>query len=247
MKLAAILLLVPWPIPGAEPDPVLLEARRYVASWLSGLPDFVCLQSTQRFSATHSHAWHTWHPDDSVQVELTVSNGIEHYLLVSMGDHAVRESRPVNFDTLGSRGEFVSAVRVLFEPTSRAAFHRRGAQDHNGRRLRRFDFVVHKGNSQWYIGPDPGYAPAYSGSIWIDSANGSVHRLDMEASSFPQDFFITAASLRLTFSFVEIAGIEYLMPDSADVRLCTNQGYCERKKIEFSNYRRFTATSRVVP
>lgn len=243
MRFAILALLLSFALQGEDRDTTLPKARRYIATWLSELPDFVCHQSTRRFAAGPSH---DWRPEGFFVTELTVSGGIEHYLLLSNVGETIRESYSVGFDKLGSRGEFVSAVRVLFDAASKSVFHRRGAHDQNGRRLRRFDFSVQRENSRWFLGPAPGYAPAYSGSVWVDEADGSLHQLDMEAQSFPGKLAIRAASMRIEFAFVESDGLRYLMPSRADVRVCTNRAYCERKRIEFSGFRRFTAKSRLL-
>jgi len=243
MRFAILALLLSFTLQGEDRDTTLPKARRYIATWLSELPDFVCRQSTRRFAAGPSHDWRL---EDSFITELTVTEGIEHYLLISKVGETVREPYAIDFDTLGSRGEFVSAVRVLFDAASKSVFHRRGARDQNGRHLRRFDFAVQRENSQWFLGSAPGYAPAYSGTVWVDESDGSLHQLDMETQAFPDKFAIRAASMRLEFAFVESDGLRYLMPSRADVRVCSNGAYCERKRIDFSDFRRFTAKSRLL-
>jgi hypothetical protein len=89
------------PVPATESDPVLDAVRRYVAHWRSTLPDFICHQSTLRFSGSHSY--HIWHPTDNQQVELTVVNGREQYQLHQTDN---RGPIPVDFPPINSRGEY---------------------------------------------------------------------------------------------------------------------------------------------
>ena len=228
-------------VPATESDPVLDAVRRYVAHWRSTLPDFICQQSTLLFSGSHSD--HIWHPTNNQQLELTVVNGREQYQLHQTDN---RGPIPVGFPTINSRGEYASALMVLFDPASGTQFHRRGVYNEQNRSLRRYDFAVQQKNSQWYFGPGLGFAPAYEGHIWIDEGDGSVHRLEMEAFRFPDKLFVNKASLRLEFALVVIAELPRLMPSRAVLRVCNQGGRCEQNILEFSNYHKFVATSRLI-
>jgi hypothetical protein len=242
MRRFTLLLILPCALAG-QPDPALREARRYARVWLDGLNDIVCRQSVEHFSAEGSHAWR---PDGQTLTELTFRRGVEHYTLLGADGQPKRAALPADPDTLKSRGEFGTAVWVLFDPASRATFKRAGAKDQNGRHLRRFDFKVPKKSSQWEIGAD-GYAPAYFGNILVDEVDGSLHWLEMEALQFPPSSLFGAVRLRLSFSTVDIDGLPYVMPESAEVRICTRRCMCQQRKFAFSQYRRFTATSKLIP
>jgi len=229
------------PVLATESDPVLGAARRYIAHWRGTLPDFICHQSTLRFSARHSH--HAWYKTGNDQLELTVVNGREQYQLHQTDN---QEPVPVDSSAIGSRGEYASALLVLFDPASETQFHRKGVYNEQNRSLRLYDFAVQQKNSQWYFGPGLGFAPAYGGRIWIDVGDGSIHRLEMEAFRFPGKLFVNEASLRLDFAVVVIADLPYLMPSRVVLRVCTTGGYCERNIVEFSNYHKFVATTRLI-
>jgi len=190
-----------------------------------------------------SHSDHVWHSTDNEQLELTVVNGREQYQLHQTDN---QEPIPIDFPTISSRGEYASALLVLFDLASKTQFHRKGVYDEQNRSLRRYDFAVQQKSSQWYFGPGLGFAPAYGGRIWIDEGDGSVHRLEMEAFRFPDKLFVNEASLRLDFAVVVIADLPRLMPSRAVLRVCTKGGYCEQNIVEFSNYHKFVATSRLI-
>ena len=215
--------------PLATPDPTLVRVRAYVSEWLRQLPDFVCTQTTERYHSTSSPT-HTWIHDASLTTELTVENGQEHY--------ANGGAEP-----LGSRGEFMSAVRTIFDESSKAVFRKGGTKTDGTRRLRRYDFRVSKQHSQWYVGPDPAVTPEYTGAVWVEESTGVVRWLFMEATRFPEHSLLQAVSLQIKLA--DTGG--FVLPARAEIRICTNQLYCERKKIEFHDFRRFTVRSRLLP
>ena len=240
----AALVLLPLTMSGAETSSQVTITRHWVEKWLREMPDFICQQSSQLSWAFSLHS--TWHPDHSSIAEVTVISGIEHYQLVRV-DSQPDLDRKAAEDLMKSRGEFVSAVRLLFDSQSDAAFHARGTHRLGERMLTRVDFSVPKTTSQWYIGTGAEYAPGYYGTLWVNPADGSIDRLEMEANRFPAHVSVTEASLRLSFAPVAIAGSIYIMPVDADVTACTKHAYCERRKITFSDYRHFVVRSRVVP
>jgi len=189
---------------------------------------------------------HVWHPSHQEQLELTVVSGHEQYYLLQEDGRAVSQAAPADFPTISSRGEYASALLTLFDAASRTHFHRRGVRHGPDGNLRRYDFAIRQQDSQWYLGPAPGFAPAYEGSVWVDERDGSVRQLVMDAARFPDSFFILEARLRVDFAPVLIEGLPYLLPHHASVRVCTKRGYCARKVLEFSDYRKFVARSRVI-
>ena len=62
----------------------------------------------------------------------------------------------------------------------------------------------------------------------------------------PSSSLIAKVRLQLRFSTVELDGLPYVLPESAGITICTRHGFCQRRKIEFSQYRRFTANSKLI-
>jgi hypothetical protein len=150
------------PVTAAEAPPSGIERTRlWVERWLHAMPDFVCSQVTQQFWANSSRS--IWRPHHRFEAEVTVLSGTEHYQLLTVDGNPAGADAPR--DLLSSRGEFFSAVRALFDPESHAVFADRGSHNECGLTLSRFAFKVPKAHSQWYVGRDGTYAPAYHGTI----------------------------------------------------------------------------------
>jgi hypothetical protein len=225
-------------------DATLLAAKNYVTGWLAVLPDIVCLQTTERSTLDRRQMWRR---DEVSQAELTVEQGVERYRLLGVNGKPASDAQSTATHLRGSSGEFLSAIRRLFDPASQAELRQRGTREERGRKLCRYDFRILQANSQWYVGADPGYRPAYSGSIWIDLVDGSPSRIDMRSRSFPPRVPIRSATLQTTFEPVVINGESHLLPSHSVVTVFGNWGYAERRVIGYSNYHRFTAASRLLP
>ena len=240
----AILLPAAGPSYTKTADSTLLATRSYVARWLAALPDIVCQQTTERFTLNLRQMWRR---DEISQAELTVEQGVERYRLLSVNGQPPSQAQSAAAHLQASSGEFLSAVRRLFDPISQAEFQRRGSREEHGRKLCRYDFRILQANSQWYVGADPGYRPAYSGSIWVDLVDGGPARLDMKSRAFPSSIPIRMATMQTTFELAPINGEFRLLPSRSEVVVFANWGYAERRVIRYSNYRRFAAASRILP
>ena len=115
-----------------------------------------------------------------------------------------------------------------------------------GRKLIRYEFRVLEANSQWYVGADPEYRPAYHGTVWADEPEGRLSRIEMEADEFPAKCRIRSAAIQTDFEAVTIDGTNRLLPSHSEVTVFANGGYAERRSIRYSGYRRFSAASRLV-
>lgn len=228
---------------GEDVDSTLLSARNYVRQWLAAMPDVVCLQTTERFATNGGLLWRR---EVISQAELTVERGEERYQLLSVNGKPAGNAASAATQIEGSSGEFLSAVRQLFDPASRAEFRYRGSRVERGRTLERYEFRVRQENSQWYVGADPGYRPAYSGSIWMDGVDGRLARIEMEANTFPAKLGIRSATLQTTFEPVALNGAFLVLPGRSEVTVFMKWGYTERRVLRYSGYRRFTSASRLV-
>jgi hypothetical protein len=239
----AVLVSPSGPAHAETTDTTLAAARSFVSRWLDAVPDAVCLQTTERFTLDRLQMWQR---QEVSQAELTIEHGEERYRLLSVNGKPLHNAKPAAARLRGSSGEFLSAVRRLFDSASKAEFRQRGMREEQGRKQRRYEFKVLQANSQWYVGADPGYRPAYSGSIWIDVDDGSLSQIDMKAHAFPAKLAIRSATIQTEFEPVALNGALHLMPSRSEVVVFANWGYAERRLIKYSNYRRFAAASRFV-
>jgi hypothetical protein len=156
---------------------------------------------------------------------------------------AVLGEQTANARTLGSAGEFATALKTLFDAGTASEF-RDGGKD---RRFHKLTFRVLAEHSRWSIGTDVRLNPAYQGSISVDESSGRVHRITMMSREFPRGFAVQSVAHSTEYGPVEIGGASFLLPVRSLVEACNDKGRCQRSVIEFTNYRKFTAESKILP
>lgn len=238
---SAILLLVAL----AAADPGIEKTRAYASEWLKQLPDFLCEQSAQRMKGTGRRD--DWHLVDTIDTEVSYSGGKERYRLLRKNGTPVSGDRMVGTRNMGSSGEFATALRYLFSPDVAAEFKYKGTDKVRKQKLLRFQYEVKRENSHWSIGMQTMYSPGYTGSVWVEEETGRIHRLTMETRDFPEEFPVRSSYFQLDYTEAVIGEQSFLMPSMSLVEACDRRGLCDRKEIRFSNYRKFTAESQLVP
>jgi len=235
-----ILLLLPGLLSAADPDALLPLVRQRITDWRHHLPDFACIQESTLDQGNRGRGVRV---SDSAIYEIQVLKGRESYFLKQIAGIDTSEREPIDFPAMNNRGEFASALLLLFDASTQTRFHRADRETVEGRRLRRYGFRVRQENSRWFVGPGAGFCPAYDGSFWADEADGRIYRLHMEAHHFPGRYVVQDATLTVTFKDVTIQGEPFLMPAQAAVVACRSAMDCRRAYMAFTNYRLFTAKS----
>ena len=217
------------------------KARAATAAWIEQLPDFICDQTNRRVVSVDNGR--SWRATDTHEVEVTYTQGRERYRLLRLNGIAVLGEQAANARTLGSAGEFATALKTLFDAGTEPEF-RDGGKD---RSFRKLTFRVLAEHSRWSVGTDVRINPAYQGSISVDESTGRVHRISMMSREFPHDFAAQSVAHSTEYSAVEIGGQQFLLPARSLVEACSGKGRCQRSVIEFRNYRKFTAESTILP
>ena len=239
------------PVPNLPRDPrldtaeqILHDAREAAASFSASLPSFLVEQATSRYFSTTNPA--RWQPIDVVTAELAYYGGKEEYRNFAIDGRPI--DRPIEQTGAWSTGEFGSTLEDLLSTATNAAFHRRGEERIAARAAVVFDFTVIQANSHWtLVSPDQRrYTAAYDGAIWVDKETRRVLRIEQRTSSIPRDFALSRAESILNYAFVKIEQRTYLLPSAGENIGCmSGSGTCTRNAIEFRNYRKFEASSKV--
>jgi hypothetical protein len=86
----------------------------------------------------------------------------------------------------------------------------------------------------------------YHGRIFVDRATHSVRSITMITDDVPKNFSIHMAAKRVDYDYVAINDHDYLLPVSAQVVTRQSGKRFERNDLEFSNFRRFGSTLRIL-
>ena len=230
------------PRPGTD-EQILTEARAAAALFTTSLPNYLAQEVMARYFSARGPDH--WQQIDVLTAELAYTGGKEQYRDLRVD--GIPSDRPL--ESAGwSTGEFGSTLEDVLSPATKATFRRRGEDRIGGRPAMVFDLSVAQANSHWIlVAPDQHrYSPAYEGAIWIDGETRRVLRIEQRAAAMPPDFPFSSAQSILNYDYVKLDGLPYLLPAKAENLGCmSGSGSCTRNVIEFHNYRKFTADSKV--
>jgi hypothetical protein len=224
--------------------------RKKALDYSDSLPDFVCAQTTRRYSATSDPG--AWQSEDVWEAELSFNQRAERYSNIRLNGKASRKP----LESLGgalSFGEFGSLLRTLFLPETQAEFWKEGEERFEETPAIVAGFRVSQERSRWALSFKNSHSlnVAYRGKIWIDASNHQVLRISQQARDLPSRFPIAYSEATTVYGYVAVAGLEgkrFLLPQSANLILHERERRVRSLNvIEFRNYRKFTADVRLVP
>ena len=224
----------------ANEDAVIAAAREAAAGFTETLPNYIVKQMTTRYQTEASAGQKTsWHALDVVTADLTLENGKESYKNILVNGKAPKQA----LEKTGSwsNGEFASMLQLVLHPGSEADFHGKRSATIANRSAWRYEYAVEQPNSHWTLeAAGQSYAPAYSGSLWIDKETSRVLRIEMAARRIPGDFPLDSAESTVDYEFIVLGERKFLLPTHSEVLSCQRGTRdCSRNVIDFRNYRKF--------
>jgi hypothetical protein len=222
---------------------ILSEMRAYANSYISSLPNFLCVQSTTRyFSFDGGDRYRLM---DRVLAKLSYNNGHEDYKVYSVNNQIV----DTTMDKLGgavSTGEFGSLLKSVFERKSDADF----GWDHwatlRGKRAAVFNYSIDSAHSDFSLDFDHGAQrifTAYKGLIYADEHTGAVMRITFDAVNIPPTFPMRQAKTVLDYDDVKINDNSYLVPLRSETRMIGPDNVYAKNEEEFRLYQKFGTNS----
>lgn len=231
--------------PTAEEQQKMLTAmRQYAEDYISNLPNFICVQTTQQFESGRK-AEH-WHKGDTLTSKLVFNQGREERNLELVNDKPVKPGTRRWHTPLTTNGEFGILLSNVFGTASDASFQWNSRQELQGKELAVFDYSIDREHSTMTLGlSDLAHATvAYHGSIYADPATGVVWRITNMASDIPPQVQTKSISTTIDYGEISIGGASYVLPVKATV-LMTIPSNNIRNEYSFSGYRKFEAESTI--
>jgi hypothetical protein len=263
LRLALVLLAAALFAQALEGDPaaILNLARANALNYSRSLPDFTCTELISRYDNGGGPG--PWTAVDKLTMEVSFSGQREDYRLVA------RNGRPADRaleDVSGAltRGEFGSALLLIFQPNSATSFQWKRWEHLHGRRLAEFAYRVTAEKSH-YVLQRPGQSAVvgFHGIVDMLPEDGAVFRWTVEAEP-PKDFPVLSSSVRMDYDYRKIEGASYLLPVHAEMlsserglsgkeadrlppraRTAATRPIYHRNVIEFQNYRKFGVDSSI--
>jgi hypothetical protein len=232
----------PAPVPTNPHMALIAQAREAAASFLEGLPNYVCQEQTTRYvSETRQPSWNVV---DVVSAEVVYDDHQESYRNLEINGKPTKKS-PEDSGAW-STGEFGTILGNLFAPQTAAEF--KFVQDDSiaHRAASVFDFKVQRVRANWKIWvPGQYVVPTYKGSVWIDKQTGQALRIEMQAKEIPEAFPEISVETAVDYDTISLGSADrFLLPVHAEALSCwRNSNECQRNVIEFRNYHKFEGES----
>jgi len=221
----------------------LQRIKRHMKEELRRLPDYTCLQTTERYRRERPQ-WDFLRQDALL---LEILNAGNKELYGPPGTQAFAAESPSNFAGGGMSGTGIFALFAnnLFVQDA-AVFDYRGEEDLGGRRTVRYDYRVPSFQSGWSIRTAVGESlVGMKGAFWADPASLDVVRLQVDASDIPTTLDVRRTTQVIDYARTRIGSGDVLLPQSALVELESDVGATSRNVVEFTHCRAFAATSSI--
>lgn len=234
----------PPPAVHARFDALVEKARHWVATFTSGLPNYLCNQDTTRYVEESRDTG--WQAQDIVTAKVIYDQGHEQYSDITVGGRKTKKSM-MQLGGQTSTGEFASLLDSLFNPAREAAFTFKNSSSTDGNPVAIYNFQVLLPRSDWsIIVGGQLLRPAYSGTVWIDRKKAVVRRLEMQADHIPHDFPMSYVSTAVDYDLVSLGTQQFLLPVHASNISCQRDTtVCAKNTIDFRNYHKYEGSTTI--
>jgi hypothetical protein len=230
------------PPPSNEEQKRIIEAvREYALNYSKSLPDFLCLQVTNR-SVNHNYkpGDQAWTPQDRLIEKLSYVDHQEKYELQSRNDNAMIGK---TWETVGgslSRGEWASLLQAVFDPGTDTYFSWTRWANLRGKRYHVYRYQVDQAHSRETLDAEgKKVTPAFHGDIYVPFDSNVVWWISVEPEP-PADFPMQDVKEVLKYNYVEISGQQFLLPLTSEVVMREGR-IGNRNEIEFRRYQKYSA------
>ena len=230
-------------------EDILGRAVLYASKYTAALPNFSCVQKTERYVDPSGYG--KWQKLDVISEEVRFRNGREDYHAMS-ADGKRKGARPAKVRGITSTGEFGSLLRDVLSPASAAKFAWRSWGVVGEVQVQVFSYEVARVNSTYSLS-DSGRATqrvmtGFHGLLYVEPDTSQVRRvtLSVNEDDLPPDFPIRACALQTDYADRLIGDSKFLLPVSAVVELRKTPDRSTRNEITFTGYRLYTAEPKIL-
>ncbi len=255
-KMKAELVIGPAPAGTAPLSPdeqraLLNTARQRALSFQELLPNFMCVQITDR--SVDALGTGDWRHKDSFAELLRYRDKTEHRVMLELNGKKTQLDRSDLKGTM-SHGEFGGLLNAIFRPETKAKIAWAETALLGDSLTQVFDYRVAKENSTFGVSDAGEGVLGFHGKLYIDNATHSIRRVTLEADGLQTEAHpvhstsmhstsVRSTSMAVDYDFVDIGTHEYLMPVSASVTVGQGRHTVISNAIEFRDYKRYGAES----
>lgn len=226
-----------------DPEALLERIRLRARANLDRLPDYVCLQTVERFRRPEPKA--EFEPVDTLRLEVGLVGDRELFAWPDAARFSEKDVTDlVQRGTIGNGAFALHARNVFLSGAPRFDF--RGEETADGRRSFRFDFEVPLARSTFRLRVPPYQAlVAFHGAFWADAETLDLIRLRVEVDEAPPELGVLQATNEMNYRRTRIGEEEFLLPSSSRLEMVSAAGETSRNLTTFRNCRQFVSESSI--
>jgi hypothetical protein len=238
---AAVLLWVPPAAGGSEE--ILDQIKEKVRANLSRQPDYMCLETVDRF--WRRSAASEFERLDTLHLEVGLAGDREMFAWRGARKFSDKDlSDLVGSGAVGS-GNFAMRARNVFL-SGGATFTDRGEALVGERKALRFDYEVPARASGYRVrGAAFEAVVGFHGSFWVDAATLDLLRLEVEADDIPAELGLARTHDVLEYAPIRIGEADFILPSSSQLTMVSARGHENQNRTRFTGCRQYTAESRL--
>ena len=228
----------------AEEEPEGLRDRflTRIRADLDRLPDFVCVETSERFRRAGSQR--NWEKIDTVRFDVALVGDHELYSLPGARRF---ERRPLG-DLIAqgsiSTGELALLAKHVFQGSAQITY--KGESEQAGRKAYEYSYDVPAGKSKYHLRLGSSDAVvAFQGTFWIDAETLDLLRLEVQAYDLPASLGLAQADTALEYSRVNIDAEDVLLPSAAELAVVATNGDENRNRARFSGCKHYQTESTI--
>jgi hypothetical protein len=229
----------------ASNEGLLTRIRAHMREDFSRLPNYTCLETTDRFYRFLGRQKTILHSLDTVRLEIVYSDHHEWY--AAPGDKNFSVTDPFQFITRGMIGNGIFAVllnNILL--LDGATIHYGGEERVQGRRSVRYEYHWPRALGGFEIDiPEGRGNVGEQGSFWADPQSLDLIRIFSHAVEVPAQLPVQARRITISYARTRISDSNVLLAQEGDMDLLTNGNKEQINHVEFSHCRAFTVQSAI--
>jgi hypothetical protein len=222
----------------------LARLRLAAASLFDKLPNFTCTLTTERARRLPSRR--KFEIIDNLRLEVGYIDGRELYAWPGSKRFDDRELADIvsNEGAIGTGDFAMHAKSILLSTKTKLKFL--GEETLDGRRADRWSFHYPMETSQYMVRMEPLEGMVgYSGSLWADSINRDLLRVEMVINEIPSRLPLKVGYKSITYQRVRIGETSFLLPKDSDLTMVHTDGSEARNRTSFSSCHQFAGESTV--
>lgn len=228
-----------------SPESVLLQRARFVmATNLTRLPNYTCLQTIERFERPAPNR----KPRllDIVRLEVALVDGRELFAWPGSGKFSDQQiSDMVQGGAIGN-GAFALHAKAIFQ-SAVPQFTYAGKLERDSRTVHRWDYVVPQMLSGYQIRVGRAEARVgYHGKFFAGADNLDLTYLDVEADNIPPELHLRSASIGVNYVRTDIGGERFLLPSDVTMEMVGIDGSVSSNRTRFTRCQQYSGESRLL-